>query len=367
MRPFVVAVLVLCSHAAAGNGQAPDVSRILSTWKQREAGIRSGEYRWEQLMVVPKGSVNFVVPALRNKPPAPPADVNQKGECRLWFAGDKARFEYDDVQWSAEESSMKPQYSISAFNGSSFKRLYPVHAEYTHPYGMIFGPDDNPDMSNSALTPLLRAVRPINPLFQPIDLAKFTPTPELITINGRACVVLTRAKSASTEERLYLDAERSYNVVRLTQTRENVIIFKQDVYSWQVDPAGGWLPEKWDYVQRHNNGQLWASSSCKLLTAATNADVAPSTFEITFPKGTYVVDASKAERTAAVIDADGRPGTELSLVESPTYDKLNDLDNAARSQRRWQWALAAVTGVAIILIAGIVYKRRLRAPAPGPT
>ncbi len=341
----------LCAAPAEGKGGPPTAEDVLKVWKAREEKVKTARFAWDRRETVPK---DFYRRELGERVvgtgPQPPSDLALTGKCRLSVGYGVMKYEYDGSAWSVKHHEARPGSTLSTFDGNLYKRIHVKNVADNYPDAVIKLPGKNTSMefNDVGILPLWLAVRGAQMVAQQhYPLLLYEPSGQTMAIGGRPCrEFVADNRQTGVTSRLYLDAERDYQLVRNIDTFKDIVTLKVDV-AYAPNPEVGWLPDKWEYVIKDRQGRVGVSVACKLTSAEINPTLPEGEFDAQLPPRTRVTDLTGEKEVQYVVRDDGANGRAVTLDSSvpvPTYEQLVD---AAREPFPWRRVLLAGSAVGI--------------------
>ncbi|MBC7856656.1 MAG: hypothetical protein IAF94_24770 [Pirellulaceae bacterium] len=221
-----------------------------------------------------------------------------------------------------------------------------------HSAGLIRKPVKNID-GNSLLS---IHFRPFAKEFSPVDVARLKIVDPSAILNGARCIVLEEAGSVRWR-RFWVVPDQDMAIVRHASYFRDALTFQADV-SFKHHEKHGWIPDSWSTVRfRNANKEIIDSSTCKVVDAAVNISLAPSTFELEFPPGTEAYD--HRTRTGFIVKPDKTERKVLS-VEKERGATFTDLTNSpvgmARMPKQHNFAVLYIVGIflGVVVLAGLL-------------
>jgi hypothetical protein len=197
-----------------------------------------------------------------------------------------------------------------------------------------------------------------------LPVGRYAPTGRKERVDNRLCHEFSYA-SGTARDRILLDPERDYQVVRNTQHVNDKLWVKLEV-TYQPEPTLGWVPAGWDLVVCNPDGAIGRSKRCVVTEFATNIEVPDSDFEPVLPVGARVIDLTTGKEMHSGVLPTGERGREIEFV--PGRSELPALETlmAQPPQRGW-WARAwpwVLAGGGLLVVGVAAWRaRRNRAPS----
>ena len=254
-RLFASTAFVLC--ACCSSGYSDDnitVAKVFEEWRRRELTIRSFQAEWKDSVSFPKAMQErairvFGTPGRRESSTKSPPGTMFSYDMKCSLLGDGKRLRYsDNIVWPANESegtaSARAITHLTTFNDKLFSALS-SDEKISCPTGELKDSKISPHYHDHSLRPLLWWCRPTEcALAGHIDPASVEFNQ--IGLNDRRCIQLVHRGAKVTEE-LFVDHERSYNVIRyISRISPDTIGSQIDITLMQVGTA--WVPSGWIWV-----------------------------------------------------------------------------------------------------------------------
>jgi hypothetical protein len=383
---LVTALLLLpvaCPCAPAGepraNASPATLDEIAEAWRERQTRIHSGEFEWEEVRITSRSAAD-----LELGPFDPPPGTEPKGtvtdrepyrhEYRrsLLFEGEKTRF------WSAEPilTPKRTHYVDHELTEAFDGRLCRILRDHDFGDSRTFRYQGSVLPADQQQTHFLVDLKALFLHFRAFRLNESFP--DRFRLAGRGvvddapCVILERVENPQRRvvESFWVDPRQAFCVRRNVRRAGDVVRRQIDV-EYDVDPALGPVPKAWKLLEHFANGELDRSIEATITKARLNHDVADERFDIEFPVGTFVYDATQSSGGEAaryivrpkgtkrdVLPAEhARAKTAEDLLETETG--MAGIERPRRSALMTLWAIGIFSAVAAIMVWLSI--RRMRA------
>lgn len=356
----------------------PSVTKetVIQAWKERQDRVKSARIEWTDRETVPRGYLStFYTSAgfgpkdleemgIRPGSVVPPRDMTHDVASSVCLDGDKVRLEREDRQWSAEENAYLIFPLVSVSDGKLGKTLHTKGGPQTPWPGAHIQPGVTGYMDGPYMTPVALAYRPFIRRMSPTDPNALALTGRRAVVNGKSCLELERHFPRSeVVQRLWVDSSMNYAPVRLIFLSQDRVNSKIDIH-YRLNRDGECLLEKWESMWFDHNGKLERANRVRVTKCEVNTAVQATEFDVAFPPGTVVSDATKGPRYQYIVKEGGRKrmiqGDELGA----SYEQLMNTSSGGASGNRespllsWPAILAAAVG---LLAGALLVWRRMTA------
>lgn len=346
------------------------VSQIVDIWRLRQDHLRTLTIKWDQQEIVMKGMLPRP-PDGESQQPAedaviPPSDVTLTGEFSLTIDGEKMRYVEDCERFSDNHNAQYRQRSTRVYDGQQYLACFPKGTG-DFPIGEI-----QPETHALAVThernvvPIRLAYRILSSAMGGVEPSMLRLEPMEIDVLGRSCRLVRVELSQGRRIDLYVDPSRGYLPVRQTFLNRGSVLNEWTIESY-LQSADSWVPQKWRYSELDKAGNLVRTLSAEVTSYSLNEPVAPSSFTIDFPEGTWVYD--NVNDREYIIQHSGHLRDVPSGVGLARYEWLMDPANNGRdnpfetpARNRPKTLTLVVVNLALLLaVAVFVLWRRKRA------
>lgn len=330
---FASVVLSIPPQHSVKAQTTPTLERIGQAWKDRQVRIQSLNVSWDEQQVVNEAlrrkrmldEMQVVDKAIReserrngSQPRAaadladqlPPAkQVTHLVHSSLIVVGAGVRYSTERPQWNAREKKYVLETVTSGFqDGESRKLRINEASELPWPRGLVKD-GVGMDLRLLSLYPLRFAVRPTDPHIRPFDIGTMTITGRSTVIQKKKCLELERVSGAEIL-RIWVDPERDFSVVRLTNYSGERVKAKVDV-RYQRYPDGVYIPSNWETITFGADGAMGQSVSASVTECKLNEGIDASVVRVEFPDGTLVTEQRSDQQLGQYIV---RPGGSKRVV-----------------------------------------------------
>ena len=345
----------LCGVAGStASAQLPTLAEVQRVWAEREGKVEGFRAKMTCRAYLPRGCVTASIgKELSLGVVQPPQDTELITTTELVVGKAGGRVDEVGEIWSAVAKRPVPREFHTAVGDGVSSRLIGGGGPDRPPSEMIERPAGaGPSgLATPATQPLLTALRGVSAPARGWELAAFQ-FKGVATVNTRRCYDLTRTYlDGGKSWQLYLDAERSYCVVRFEQSSDGYLEFEADI-DYRPDAIAGWMPASW-VVALPASGKVRSVYRCTLESLDLTSPVESSAVRVGPPPGSRVIDASDPTRERhALVRADGVIGQEVECSPGnlPTIKKLAAEDRTATRQRQMRAAVYAVFGASVLTI-----------------
>jgi hypothetical protein len=352
----------ICSQEKSPKlGNDFDKDKILKVWKERQSKVVRAHFdlTCKQMIYkeVPDTSEDKTKTSGKSVgvEPNPPKDIEADGAGIVCIEGSKMKYVHDLPQWSLANRAIYTEHYEDIFDGKLFKSFRtPSSDANSYSLAVIKKADSPPSSKFFYLFPLMITIRGDDEKFVR-TLANYELSSHTLLVSNRQCVELISGSNPDqNREVLYLDKDRNYIVVRKS-------IFIKDVPLWQLDikytadPEVGWIPQSWEYMIRNGNNRIEESARWNVAKYFINDSAPSDEINISFPKGTRVIDETGGGEVQYVIQEDGSKGRVIPLSANPTYEDL------IQQPRRNKYRLVALASIGVILcLLGLSWLWKIR-------
>jgi hypothetical protein len=337
------------------------LDQIWSAFRVREQKVQTAKVSWKYRFVKSEYAVADAIANEREDPSRAADIVFPEETCRMSLAGERVRFE-SPIAVFAHGQGGRPTASVSAFDGSeqqffseSLRRDKPHH-------GSIRESDAFSQWNMIHIYPLTYALRPLRPeLFGP-QPGDWQIVDDPAVIDGRRCVVMELAHPVETDtstprhraDRVYLDPEYGFRLLRRTAVMTNGQITIQVDARYERGDAPVWFPTSWTVATYGAvTGNLGESSEGRLIRVVLNESIRDEEFRIKFPRDTEVRRIfTPYESQVYVANADGQ------LLAASPRERLSVPTGSDPWWRSWGLMTAGVVLLALAIGWGICRRRK---------
>jgi hypothetical protein len=355
--PFIIAMSGPLTTFVDASQADRTVDLVTKSWIARQSQVRSARFCWTQHQFMAKNSIpKMPAPGAPNSRVEgfPPEDISHDVVHSLVFEESKMAYTYDGKVVSVD-SRLVPYKFESAFDGKTYKTFSPFGTD-TFPSGTAVLASKSNDARRSEVLPLFVAFRALDPAMGLLTQGHFKSTGKQSLIGGRSCVAIQeipdpRKKGLFT---FWVDAERDWNVVRITVSTDDQVETQTDI-SYKQDDKCGWIPSAWSYIWIR--GQSLVESSESTVTGySINPPLAANAFEIVFPPGALIYDETQGSELGNwrqyLVREDGsvRIVSPADVRNNVTYEQLIAETRSSRVNRMLL-TVCIMTGLGIVLAA----------------
>jgi hypothetical protein len=277
-------LLVIVATAASAEERAP-LEEVLKVWREREEATRSFRFVISEDYVIGHGTAG---PVEGPEPSGPPEDAKAKRRTTLTVDGDLMRIERLGQSWIASALALTPSTYISTFDGTLNKSFY----QDVNARGFVSRRDKHGDAGNVYLSPVLRHFRPLSPVFGVFKLDRLKVVSTDAVLNDTRCIVLEEPQPDGLRVRKYWVApEQAMAIIRYEGTFKGHPEVQADV-TFKHDDKHGWVPHRWHAARFAEHERILSSGESVVADFDLNPKVPAQSFELDFPPGTTVSDAT---------------------------------------------------------------------------
>jgi hypothetical protein len=305
-----------------------------------------------------KGAISGDLPApiakLANSRTIPPEDTSFESSNHLVIDGDMVRYENNHPMWHVEGVLTKKKM-VNVCDGKLSKQFFPDGmGTETKVIGIIKRDAVSRQVQTTELAPLLITFRGLNPNISATNLSALKETGQTLPIEGTLCREYFQQYNQSSSIHFWIDPEKDQAIRRITQISQGSEVCRTDVKCRKE--TIGWVPSSWTVSHFDTKGKTLRTVDVSIAKLAINQTVSASSFELEFPKGTFVEDQRPDRVKYYRVQADG-----AMREVGPTGDELRDAKVIPQPGSSWlrrnQWFLIGCLVSLILILAMIVRKR----------
>jgi hypothetical protein len=298
------------------NAEEDQLAAVIRAWNDRQNRVQSFHFSWSgkhfaskeraegfrsdhSRRVSPKGDT------IVNKEPS---DVSFDIQMDFSLDEKKGRFRTDYQAKATEEFQAVPQTSVVIHDGQIGKTFFPKSSGTPFPLAAISNNSPLLHTCDLRSLPISLAYRPFDGVIAGVfDRAKLTLTTEEGVVEGRDCIILRENDGESdTVKTVWVDPARDFIPVRYLTSRNGHTDTQVEV-SYVKDASLGWVPNAWTIRWLNEQGGTNESWSATKVTYEINTPIPDSTFDVSYPVGTWVNNCVTDERYLLLENGKKRP------------------------------------------------------------
>ena len=357
---IILAVLACLAACSATPAQGPEatLAEIQKVYAAKQAKAAAIQVRWNTERFIPKGSYQRDAKTMAVKGDTsihPPEDSRITGRSNLLFVGTRFQYEYSDRTWDYKGKVFAPQNYLAAYDGKKGISRFMIPHLFPKPSVNERAPGaETDDLNDLEILPITFALRGNDGAVcrDPLETYELTgrrvPIP---TGNGLELVKLIR--SANLTQRIVLDPQKEYVLVRYSHEGNGAVMAQFDVQS-EKHPEYGWLPSSWKLVTRKKNAISGTFEGKQVTYEAADAatNVMPK-----YEGGTRVFDMREATEMVHEVLPDGTDGPTIARSDLHRPEDL-----LPKPYRLWRspWLYVGVGAGVVFATAYFVRVRRKR-------
>jgi hypothetical protein len=340
----------------------PTLEDILKVWEARAKKAEHVKLTWKSTQFVPRNSYKLIAAkqaAQGDSSEHPPQDLQIDGRNELVLSGTRYRYDCSDSQWDFLSKSVRSRRSVDAFDGTSYVSMI-YDEQQSKPIQQISKPVTaaKMELNTLGLLPIMYALRGADASLFIEQFSRYELTGRSIPIRGRNVIEFQNVNRMTNGiNRIYLDTDRDYTIVRLIREINGVEVAQLEVESQQNTPFG-WLPSQWTYTTRSRTKVIRSSERFSDLSIEElPTDVRDRLIPTPGPS-TAVVDVRKDPATVHIIREDGTASAAVPLATSMTREELASLSRDPFLVRNRVVVLLLGSILVIVTVIGITKMRR---------
>lgn len=276
------------------------MEQIWRAWQGRQERIRSWRVRWtEDWFMAAKSQgphANATADEARDMESwLPKQDLTYRRTGSLSCKDGMMRYVQKGPSWHPPLGRLVEREYDVTFDGESSHTLFSGNRPGKNVPHVGFIEEARQATRDRALSPFVMAFRPCDPAVGGINISKYAlKSAEVLNDEGVPCVVISSIDEGDYHRTLWLAKGREYVVVRIDVTRKGRPITVTDV-SYTCDATHGWVPCAWRFVSQAGSDSIQEKAAATVSDCELNLDLAPSEFQIVFPKGALVRNLKDGE------------------------------------------------------------------------
>jgi len=278
----------------AGSRAADTREQLIDAWHRRQNSIRSFQFTWSGKHYARADvAVTRAQIRLQDKPVDNPdlacdtqmaLNVDEKG---------RYRFDVHGNVWSIEKAAYVPLDQIDIFDGPVRRHYSSRTVTVPYPTALTRKLDPRIVAGDRRSVAVMMVYRPFDATMNCFDREKLRLSGEQATIDGHPCVVVEQADRNS--RKVWADTARDFLPVRYAVLGPTGSRSTQVNISYSKDAKYGWVPTAWtvgilDQAEKIKEG--WQTTTVKY---KLNEPTPESTFQPSYPAGTWVNDLTTKE------------------------------------------------------------------------
>ena len=336
-------ILCLACFAAGARGQTLN-DQVAKAWKERQDKVQSADFHITTNSYYPKGGYSdYRPPGDTENKPIPAEDIRATRREKYVLDGTRVRVETDGVQWSGRD--FRPIQQITTLDGKMKTQLEvgvnPV------PRGWLAPENDYFEVKGQNCRPITRCFRGVSQTMRSFMVDDLKPTGTKVAIGGRICEQFIIKRVAGDRTELWLDPAREWVLAREVYIHPGKTHTQLDI-TYEPHPVCGWIPKTWDFRHTKSDTVQVCVDSFSVSEYTINQAIPESTFSLTFPAGTTVLDTREK----------GTPPKQYVVTD----DTVQTLDAGAGRRPWWHYGAGALAvGLLTLLAYRVWWRRRSRA------
>lgn len=303
LMPGLAALMFLVN--LAGSRAADTRELLIDAWNRRQSSIHSFQFSWTGKHYA---RADAAVDPIEAQSLDKPVDSDLACETQMTLTVDeKHRFRFDthDKAWSAAKSAYVPKDQHYIFDGLLERNFFSRDVSTPYPTAFI-GKCDPPTVKNDIKSLAITVV------YRPFDMRminrlapeKLRLSAEQTTIDGHPCLVVEQVEG-NYERRVWADTSRDYVPVRWVSGPGGKRSIQIDI-SYSKDAKYGWVPTAWTtgFFDGAEKIESWQTTTVK---HKLNETIPDSSFQLSYPVGTWVHDYTTKETYILLKDDKKRP------------------------------------------------------------
>ena len=233
----------------------------------------------------------------------PAEDIVHVYNGSLLFDGDKLRFKADQPIWSGVEKRYFAPSRDQAWNGKVGTALSLNQQNGKTAWQGSMYPDAGMVRADIRVRSFMNYYRPSTRQMS-LPLERYVTVGSRKTADGRECVVLSGGRSINAvRDEVWIDLARGGTVERMVSSLHRAVLGQTEV-TYTEDADHGWIISGWQRTQYGVDGVLKETITATVLEAKFNMPLAPDEFELKFPPGTSIIDATSGKPVRYVVPQD---------------------------------------------------------------
>lgn len=387
----VLAVGLMFFGLAMGSCYAVDppgevnLEDVKAAWKKRQDRARTGRFISTEEQTDIKGSLTWLVehdkdkvaksrkkrglPPLPNNLVLPPATTKMTVHKEVWFDGNKVRtVSRGNNSFSVDSMAYRLNELIGVFDGDTIMTTLTSDGALDTkdvPVGHIEVARAPAELRFPSVRPILMAYRSFSPSLARFDPERLVLTKRTAMIDGRRCLEIEHLDSAAnkrSKSRIWIDPSRDHLITRTLSITDGFVKQRMDI-RYKEHAEQGWVPSGWEVRTFSKEDGLDQVHVGTVTEAEINAPIEARVFQLTFPKGSMVID--EKENTTSLVMPDGNRRRLSNREQRLSYAQLTGLEPvpgglAPRRSLVWM-TVGGLGGVALLLsLSYAIYRYRNR-------